>query len=347
MKSPYQGLPPERFWKAGVAGRTAADVTGIYRKKICIDPDTKIATAGSCFAQHVTRRLKQVGYSVLDVEPPPPGLTTAVAQQYGYRLFSARYGNIYTVRQMRQLVQEALVESHARRFVWTKGAKFFDALRPSVEPHGLDRSEEIELHRDDHIRRVKRMLTDFDVLVFTFGLTEAWVDKTTGQVFPVAPGTIAGDFDDESVGFRNFTYNEIYQDFVHLRNDIKAVNPDAAFLITVSPVPLTATASQAHVLSATVRSKSVLRAVAGQLYDDFEDVDYFPAYELVSTPFLGENVFHDNMRTVTANAVDVVMGHFFAAHGCRAQAADRSRTAAKPNSEDAVCEDMLLEAFAP
>ncbi|WP_428660504.1 GSCFA domain-containing protein [Reyranella sp.] len=53
----------------------------------------------------------------------------------------------------------------------------------------------------------------------------------------------------------------------------KRRRPGVRFLLTVSPVPLKASASQNHVLAATTYSKSVLRAVAGQLADTYDDVD--------------------------------------------------------------------------
>ena len=40
------------------------------------------------------------------------------------------------------------------------------------------------------------------------------------------------------------------------------MNPKARLVLTVSPVPLAATASGSHVLPATIYSKSVLRAAA-------------------------------------------------------------------------------------
>jgi hypothetical protein len=77
---------------------------GLYKKKFDIARTDWIATAGSCFAQHIARHLRSAEFSVLDVEPPPPGMTEETARAFGYNLFSARYGNICTTRQLRQLL---------------------------------------------------------------------------------------------------------------------------------------------------------------------------------------------------------------------------------------------------
>ena len=65
---------------------------------------------------------------------------------------------------------------------------------------------------------------------------------------------------------------------------MRSANRGLRFLLTVSPVPLTATNSGNHVLVATVDSKSRLRAVAGQLARTVSRVDYFPSYEIISAP---------------------------------------------------------------
>ena len=107
MKSPYNALPPRNFWRSGVSESHPLTVEGLYRKKFSIRETDRIATAGSCFAQHVSNYLQKNGFSVLDVEPPPPTLPEEIAKTFGYGIYSARYGNIYTVRQLLQLAQDA------------------------------------------------------------------------------------------------------------------------------------------------------------------------------------------------------------------------------------------------
>ena len=41
-------------------------------------------------------------------EKAHPVLPATIAARYGYGVFSARYGNIYTTRQLRQLAERAL-----------------------------------------------------------------------------------------------------------------------------------------------------------------------------------------------------------------------------------------------
>ena len=136
-QNPYTHLPKSAFWKTGVAQENPYLIENLYKKKFNIQANTKIATAGSCFAQHISRHLKINGYKILDVEPPPPGLPENLRKKFGYSTYSARYGNIYTVRQLLQLAQEAAGDWTPENYVWKKDGKFFDALRPSIDPEGV------------------------------------------------------------------------------------------------------------------------------------------------------------------------------------------------------------------
>lgn len=341
MGSPYSGLPARQFWKHGVGQADITTIEGIYAKRFPID-GLRIATAGSCFAQHIAVHLRAAGYTVLDKEPAPRALPQAVAQEHGYGLYSARYGNLYTTRRLLQLTQEALgaLTPPEDTLVWRLGERYVDALRPQVEPRGLASAREVLLQRQDHLRRFRDLLRETDLFIFTMGLTEAWLHAPTGLVYSLTPGVQGGAYDPAEHAFKNFSFKEVYEDFLAFRALALAQNPAMKFLLTVSPVPLAATAADAHVLAATVRSKSVLRAVAAQLYDELPDVDYFPSYELISTPFLGPSQFAEDRRNVTPDAVASVMSIFLKQHPPLAGARPvRTR-------RDAVCEEAMLEAFA-
>lgn len=359
--SPYANLPPRQFWKTGVRPGLWADAHDLYEPKFEITPKTRIMTAGSCFAQHIGGRLRERGYKVIDAERPPPGLRGTGARNFGYGLYSARYGNIYTVRQLLQLLREVIRDERPGDVVWERDGRYYDALRPGVEPGGLPSVQEVEIQRRDHLDRVRSAIKRADLLIFTLGLTEAWTSLEHGTVYPTAPGTIAGEFDPGRYGFVNHTAAEVYEDFERVRTMLRRRRPDIRFLLTVSPVPLTATASGNHVLPATVYSKSVLRAVAGQLATTYDDVDYFPSYELIATPFTGRTFYDDNLRTVSPDGVAAVMDVFFGAHGAapgsasdedaaeaiRARPYEMPSQVAERERDEAVCEDVLLEAFAP
>ena len=344
---PYQDLPTQAFWKTGVcAAQNDASLTELYRKRFEISPTCRIATAGSCFAQHIHRTLHQQGCQVLDLEPAPPGLPEAERQRFGYGLYSARYGNIYSVRQLRQLVEEAEGCWQPTEICWQRGQRWVDALRPGVEPEGLDSPEQVLQHRQHHLERVRQLLEQLDVFVFTLGLTECWRHNPSGTVYPLAPGTEAGVFDPAVHGFWNSSHSEALEDLEQLLQSLTRIRQGRAYrlLLTVSPVPLTATASSDHVLTATARSKATLRSVAAELCDRHNHVAYFPAYELIHHPTRSYSPFADNRRSIRAEAVAEVMRVFLQAHGLKG--GHQSNKASL--DDDAIqCEEALLEQFAP
>ena len=114
-------------------------------------------------------------------------------------------------------------------------------------------------------------------------------------------------------------------------------------------VPLTATASGQHVLTATSYSKSVLRASAGLVAEELDHVDYFPSFEIITHPVFGGRFFASNARSVKPEGVETVMGHFFADQArCFGLQAEEDQKAAEPgySETDIQCEEALLDAFA-
>lgn len=359
MLNPYGDLPLQAFWRTGVVSTDRAAYPGLFTPKFPIKSETKVATAGSCFAQHIGRYLRQSGVEVLDCEPAPSGLSAAQAKRFNFGIYSGRYGNIYTPRQMVELLRDVIDLRVDEALVWERDGRFYDALRPGVEPEGCESVAEVLALREYHLSQVGGMLADADVFVFTLGLTEAWMDTELGRVYAIAPGVIAGEYAPERHVFHNFTYPELIADLAEMRTLLQAIQPDIKMLLTVSPVPLTATASDDHVLSATTWSKSTLRAAAGAFSDAHEDVDYFPSYEIVTTWAAPQDMFEENLRSVRAEGVAQVMGIFLGAHGFEPASEVETPEAAPGDApieeqgedeqdEDAelICEDLLLEAFA-
>ena len=122
------------------------------------------------------------------------------------------------------------------------------------------------------------------------------------------------------------------------------------YLLTVSPVPLTATASGHHVLCANVLSKSILRAAAGQLAAR-PHIDYFPSFEILTNQAARGMFYAPNLRSITAHGVELAMKAFFAEHASgRRPLQNRKRhmeqSQSRTDDDTVPCEEALLEAFA-
>jgi hypothetical protein len=349
-KNPYSALPDTRFWRRSVSSVERHLLDPVVCPRFTIRPDDRVATAGSCFAQHIARKLKASGFGYF-VPEWPEGLSSADARARGYGVFSARFGNIYTVRQLLQLFQRAHgmfdpVESH-----WLRpDGRFADPYRPNVEPDGFATVAALHEDRASHLAKVREMFQRADVFIFTLGLTEGWRSRRDGAVFPLAPGVTAGEFDAASHAFVNFDVNETIADLMAFLALFRDVNPAARVLLTVSPVPLIATFEDRHVLTATTYSKSVLRVAAEAITRELDWVDYFPSYEIITGSFNGGVYYQQDAREVTDAGVAHVM-RCFARHYMQAPApggeavASRSDVAEADSGGDAdiVCDEEAID----
>lgn len=349
--SPYLNLPAKSFWSSAVANKNYFDLDDISSHQAILSPNFKYATAGSCFAQHISRHLRGKGATCLDLEMAPVGLSKEEATAFGYNQFSCRYGNIYTTRQLYQLFLESEGRLSHGDDIWCKDGRFYDALRPSVDPVGYARPEYVRAQREIHLQNVSKLWRNFDVFVFTLGLTECWASREFGSVYPTAPGTVAGCFDSNKYELINLGYEQIYGDLDAFWQELKRINPAAKLLLTVSPVPLTATASDNHVLIATTYSKSVLRTVAGEFVKKTPDTYYFPSFEIINSHPSRGMFYNPNLRTVNKAGVDFVMSIFFgdkfvSLASAKPIACDKKTKEPGGNPEfDVFCDDELLDNF--
>lgn len=320
LTHPYQDSPARSFWRSGVVEADRCNWPEIYTPKVRITRDTSVATAGSCFAKHIGRSLRLAGGNVLDAEPKPEGMSAALARRFGYGVYSARYGDIHTARQMRELLEDAQSLHVDERLFRCHAGKWFDALRPDVEPEGCATLQEAVELRREHLVQVAALAQVADVFVFTLGASEVWMDRESGRTLAHGPDVVAGSYDPARTVFYNFTYDEIHADLLQILRLLRGMNKDARLLLTVSPMPLGATASGQHVLAANSHSKALLRAAAGAMADKYKAVDYFPAFEIVTTWAAPEAAYAPDLRSVRPEMVETVMRVFLTAHGLAVEA---------------------------
>lgn len=310
---PYLGLPDRQFWKKEPGIVTPAKFDPVGPVPFTLTKSDGVVTAGSCFAQHVARRLTRSGFSHLVTEPAHPIIPPQVAASFGYNLFSARYGNVYTARQLLQLLHRAYGLFMPLATHWPRGQKggVVDPFRPQIQPEGFISAAELDEDRKVHLAAVRRAIETMDVFVFTLGLTEAWIDRRDGAVFPIAPGISGGVYDPDLVGFHNFDETETSTDLIAALAFIRERNPRVRIILTVSPVPLNATMEARHVFVSTTWSKAVLRIAAERATRALEDVCYFPSYEIITAPHVRGRYFAEDCREVLDAGVTHVMGLFF------------------------------------
>jgi len=340
--TPYSDKGETFFWRTGVASIQLGQETFTQLHQIELGiKNPRISSIGSCFAQHVGKWLNAGGYLFNQSKIE----TTQVS--------SFAFGNLYTPRCLLQWfrILDKTSQFDVGCAIYSHNNKYYDLLRPNFNPNGFDSQADLVAARIAATTEMLETIAVTDVLIFTLGLTEAWKDNNH-VYYPSCPGVISGVFDESLYRFCNFSYEEIRTDLEDIAARLQAINPKIKVILTVSPVPLTATATNKHIMVANQHSKSILRSVAGFLCDNRSDFDYFPSYEIITVPGAGDFRFESNLRSVTPKAVNYVMRHFSSVLGepdplnqtqaTQAQA-DTLQVTTSENDE-VVCEDEMLEA---
>lgn len=91
--NPYLALPDSAFWRRSVSALAPEAVDPVVDVPFRIGREDAVATAGSCFAQHISRTLVADGFRYLVTESRP---ATEGARDENYGVFPARFGNIST-----------------------------------------------------------------------------------------------------------------------------------------------------------------------------------------------------------------------------------------------------------
>lgn len=150
-----------------------------------------------------------------------------------------------------------------------------------------------------------------DHFIFTFGMTEIFVNRATGKVANQKPDYFAGGGRAET-DFHQASFAENLAAMERIVDLITAEKPKALIYVTVSPVPLQRTFSGQDVVVANTMSKSTLRAALGQLAATRQNVRYFPSYELVLSA--GAEAWEADGRHVRRPLVETITAGFVASH---------------------------------
>ncbi len=316
-----------------IAGRFSAPYFSVsHTPKFPLRREDAFFCIGSCFARNVEEHLIYRGVNVLSRRivsprnewpgPRPNGLV-----------------NKFTTHSMAQEVEWLFTppEDIAAIMVETPQGWFDLHLCPGVAPVSLERAIERRTYLiGDYFARLR----DVDVVVLTLGLNEVWRDQHSGLYLNTPPSLWAARRSPERFVLEMTTVADNYTALSQLRQRLKELNPEMRIVVTVSPVPMSATFSGRDVAVANSLSKATLVAAAQLFNLDHEDVDYFPSYELV-TLSPRDHAYGPDCLHVTNAVVGGVMEQFLRAYMGGGLAAapgfvDLAYLEANPDVEEAV-----------
>jgi tetratricopeptide (TPR) repeat protein len=243
--------------------------------RFLLEPGQRIFTIGSCFARNIERHLESAGFDI-----PTLGLTVDKREWGGDPV---------------ELLNNYVPQAIAPQIRWAFDLERFDVSKHCVElypgryidlqmPFLLKAMSEPAV-RDfrERINAIYRALATSHVVLITLGLIEAWFDNRAKRYVNCAPPKTAVRADPNRFELHVLEYNEVLASMRELLALLGQVCPaDHRVILTVSPVPLTATFTASDVAVANTYSKSVLRSVVEVLVAERENIDYFPSYESVT-----------------------------------------------------------------
>ncbi|WP_082481337.1 GSCFA domain-containing protein [Pseudomonas sp. Leaf127] len=256
-------------------------------------------TIGSCFARNIENALRNSGVSILSSVPPLPG-------EYYEIGGDARtgYQNVYTPGSVLEAVSLCSAEN-THHSIFGSNDKYFDLLTSGLAPLELDAVNSI---RDGLVATYKK-LPQADVVIITLGYNESWLYKPQNTYINRTPSHVSLRRSIEDFEFELLGYNECLSLVKRSLEIIHDLSPKCKIILTVSPVPLSATFTDKSVVVANQLSKSTLRTVASALAENFEYVDYFPSYEIIMNSERCKTFLEDGIH-VKSEPVSNVIAQF-------------------------------------
>jgi len=270
-----------------------------------ITKETAIGSAGSCFALRIAHQLQAWGYNyVIEEDDAPEGLTIQELVNSTYRMAPARFGTLFNLPTIRQVIERGFGEWNAPKIISADDSRIFDPFR-RVKAHYYN-DETYELDYAKHTQLLNKALLRCDVFIITLGLTEAWYFAHSNDYVCIQPYRI----DPILLRRKNLTVEENINELEKIFQVYKKYKPSIKFIISVSPVPLNKTFNEnEHVVAATAFSKAKLRVAAQEFVEKHrEDAFYFPSFETVM--YGCKTPWEEDKRHVSPEAIKRVMELF-------------------------------------
>jgi hypothetical protein len=293
----------------------AKDGNITVRRKPIFDKSDVFFTMGSCFAMEIRFALAERNltcvprYREIKFDPSVSAVDTLPDLEH------MNFYNTFTVRlQLEQLLGH-----------WEQAEDDYWVLKRGNAPWGTPIYQ--DPYRRMIIAKTPEILADtiatvnanmkagFDeatAFVFTFGMTEVFVNQKSGKVASQKP-LYKGGGGLEETKMHISTFEENLENVRAIVNLVRSKKPDAPIVMTVSPVALSRTFQDEDIVTINTESKSILRAVLGQVSREFENVLYLPSYEFVTAKGYDQS-YESDRRHVKRPVVRQIVGQFFDAY---------------------------------
>lgn len=238
----------------------------------------RIFTMGSCFAREIERALIARNRRVISIDRS--------IQRVEFKDADGRYRTSFFHRFTPLSMAQEFEGAFGKLENWTNEALIFEDGDQSIDLNywqvsGSDNSHLANVVRRRVAQKLVRQVVHADLIILTLGLIEAWIHKPSGLTANfISPSFLRRNHDEFL--FRTLSFKVVSDCLERIYKVIKTHNRrNFRVVVTVSPVPLSATFTSSDIVAANMRSKSTLCAAANEWASRHEDAHYFPSYEMV------------------------------------------------------------------
>lgn len=286
-----------------IAPRFAGDFMSVVASpKVGISASDTFFCMGSCFARNIELELIYRDIPVLSKRIVSP------KEEFDYR--PTGVVNKYTTASMLNELEWVLTPPSPEDVLIETDTGWVDfQLHTTVSVSQARAIERRRYMTEDYFARIRTA----DVMIMTLGLVETWLDTKSGFHLNMAPSQ--GEIRKHPGRFR-LVRTDVATNLKCLERmwEILAeISPRCRIVVTVSPVPMSASFWGDDVIVANMYSKSTLKAAAQSFVDAHDNVEYFPSYELVMMS-RREAVFLPDWIHVEDNCVGRVLDAFIVSH---------------------------------
>ena len=249
----------------------------IPQSKLKISYESQIMTLGSCFAENIGHKMKDV-YFEADINPfgvlyNPVSISNSIRLLIEAKLFTYTY-----LFEHRGLWQSF---SHSSQFTDTSVQKALNKINNRFES-------------------AVSSLEKTDFLLITFGTAWVFEEEKSGRVVSNCHKLPANNFKR-----RRLTVNEIVADYSELINQLISQFPAMELIFSVSPIRHWKDGAHENNIS-----KSTLLLAIEELQKQFKNVHYFPAYEIQMDELRDYRFYTCDMLHPSEVAIDYIWQRF-------------------------------------
>ncbi len=248
------------------------------KSKWDIDYKSKIISVGSCFSTNIAERLSALQFDI--VNNPYGTLYNPIS------IFNALF---YTGSDF----ENTFIERDGH---WTSFLTHSDISDNS--------KESLKTKLKDRCESLNQNIKNADYLILTLGSAKVYRYKKTDLIVANCHKLPHKEFE-----YRNLTLAEIIRAFGTMHSQLSNVNSKIKIIITVSPVRYLADGFEQNSLS-----KAILISAINDILLAFDNVEYFPAYELVLDDLRDYRFYNEDLIHPNSIAVNYVFQKFSATY---------------------------------